>query len=200
MDAIRSLILKLAAERQQHLSHISKAIGRNSSYLQQFIRRGVPAVLPEKVRLDLASHFGIDESELGGPTRSNAQTRGVPIISWVSAGALKLHDSAPDSEVLGHIQTTGLGQGNWIALRVEGDSMDRISPPESIIFVNRDERRLIPNGLYVIATESGETTYKRYRPAPDRFEPVSVNSTHEAIFPRGQIRVIGRVRRTMLDT
>jgi SOS-response transcriptional repressor LexA len=86
-----------------------------------------------------------------------------------------------------------------LALRVVGDSMDRISPPDSIIFVNRADRRLVANGCSVIATPDGEATYKRYRPSPDRFEPVSVNPAHEPFFPDGMPKIVGRVRKSILD-
>jgi SOS-response transcriptional repressor LexA len=104
----------------------------------------------------------------------------------------------PSDEFPG-IEAAGLPPGDWFALTVEGDSMDRISPPGSIIFVNRRDRKLIPNGCYVILNEDGEATYKRYRPDPDRFEPVSGNKDLDPLFPKGTITVIGRVRRTMMD-
>jgi hypothetical protein len=79
--------------------------------------------------------------------------------------------------------------------------MDRISPPESIIFVDRRDRKLIPNGLYVIADEEGNATYKRYRPGPPpRFEAVSMNQAHEPIFPAQEPLIVGRVKRSMIDT
>ncbi|MGT2468453.1 hypothetical protein ACVOMV_32380 [Mesorhizobium atlanticum] len=34
------------------------------------------------------------------------------------------------------IPTADLEEGEWIALRVDGPSMNKISPPDSIIFVN----------------------------------------------------------------
>lgn len=122
-----------------------------------------------------------------------------PLIDWVSAGQPSLREGHTMQEEFPRVETIGLADGRWIALRVEGDSMDRISPPESIIFVDIGDRKLIPNGLYVICTEEGEATYKRYRANPERFEPVTFNQAHEPIFPDGRVRVIGRVRRTTLD-
>ncbi len=124
----------------------------------------------------------------------------VPIISWVSAGSFEgVNDVWPEDPDYPTMEAVDLPPGDWFALTVEGDSMDRISPPGSIILVNRRDKKLIPNGCYVIANELGEATYKRYRPSPDRFEPVSVNSTHDPIFPDGAITVIGRVRRSILE-
>lgn len=65
MDPVRQLILSKVPERGS-LSHLSKKIGKNHAYLQQFIERGVPAHLPEQVRSDLAPLLGVDERELRG--------------------------------------------------------------------------------------------------------------------------------------
>lgn len=77
--------------------------------------------------------------------------------------------------------------------------MDRISPPDSMIIVNRRDKRLVANACYVIADGDGGATYKRYRPDPMRFEPVSTNPAHEPMFPDHEPTIIGRVRRTILD-
>lgn len=125
------------------------------------------------------------------------QPQEVPVLSWVSAGAVSNFDNA---EAIGVVRTSGLNPlGQWIALRVDGDSMDRISPPGSTIFVDLAERKLIPNACYVAADGDNGTTYKRYRPSPDRLEPVSTNSAHEPIFYEHPPRIIGRVKRTVLD-
>jgi SOS-response transcriptional repressor LexA len=122
----------------------------------------------------------------------------VPVLALVSAG--KLDDNGCEGEVLRHIALGGLdAKGDWFAFIVQGDSMDRISPPGSVIIMDRKDRRLVPNGCYVVADAQGNAAYKRYRPAPDRFEPVSTNPTHEPIFPKNDITVIGRVRRTLLE-
>lgn len=122
----------------------------------------------------------------------------VPLLTWISAGALSREDIR--DEALGSVNVTSLPEGDWIALRVQGDSMDRISPPESIIFVNRNDKQLVANACYVIADEDGAATYKRYRPGPPpRFEPVSTNQEHEPIFPDHTPMIVGRVRRSSID-
>ena len=50
---------------------LSKLIGRNAAYLQQFMKRGTPLKLAEKDRNILARYFGVDESLLGGPKGVN---------------------------------------------------------------------------------------------------------------------------------
>lgn len=123
----------------------------------------------------------------------------VALLDWISAGNLA-ESGSQDFSGSEAVPAVGLDpKGDWIALKVVGSSMDRISPPESVIFVNRRDRRLVPNGCYVIADEAGEATYKRYRPDPRRFEPVSTDAGHETLFPDEDPVIIGRVRRTVLD-
>lgn len=121
----------------------------------------------------------------------------VPLISMVSAG--QLADNVHDLSELPTIPAINLPDGEWIAMRVDGPSMNKISPPDSIIFVNTRDKRLVSNGCYIIADESGAATYKRYRPNEDPpFQPAS----YEDIEPpklEGAIRVIGRVKRSMIE-
>lgn len=122
----------------------------------------------------------------------------VPLLTWISAGAMMREDVS--DEALGDLLVSDLPPGDWIALKVVGDSMDRISPPESTIFVDRKDKELVPNALYVIADEEGNATYKRFRPGPPRrFEPVSVNTAHEPIIPDRDPVIVGRVKRSVLD-
>lgn len=124
-----------------------------------------------------------------------------PLISWVSAGALAQPDIPIDFEDVPIVLQPGLDpSGDWIALRVDGDSMNRISPHNSVIFVNRKERTLIPNACYIIGDGEGGATYKRYRP-PNRWEPVSTNEAYKPfVLKHGQEPdIIGRVRKTVLD-
>jgi phage repressor protein C with HTH and peptisase S24 domain len=124
----------------------------------------------------------------------------VPLISWVSAGPMGLAEAVEEyadaRRVVGPDLDAG---GDWIALEVDGDSMDRISPPGSIIFVNRKDRRLVPNACYVIADESGAATYKRWRPETG-WGPVSTNDGHAPLKIRAGAEpiIIGRVRLSLL--
>jgi SOS-response transcriptional repressor LexA len=123
----------------------------------------------------------------------------VPMISWVSAGEMVDQATVLDFSEFPTIAASRLPAGRWIALRVDGPSMNKISPPDSLIFVDLNDRRLVTNACYVISDETGRATYKRYR-ANDKppFQPAS----YEDVPPpklEGAVTVIGRVKRTMLD-
>lgn len=62
---VRATLVDLAADRGESLSALSRLIGRNVAYLQQFVHRGTPERLGEADRLVLAQHFQVDERRLG---------------------------------------------------------------------------------------------------------------------------------------
>ena len=143
----------------------------------------------------------MDISDVTGfplPAEEMELQQSIHLVSWVSAGRLSRDEVA--DEILGTLTVSDLPKGDWIALRVEGTSMDRISPPESIIFVDRNDKKLVSNALYVIDDGEGNATYKRFRPGPpQRFEPVSTDIGHEPIYFDNEPNVIGRVRRSVLN-
>lgn len=63
-ESIRAVIAKTAEQQQRSLADLSKKIGRNHAYLQQFIKRGIPQFLPIKTARDLAGQLGIDPALL----------------------------------------------------------------------------------------------------------------------------------------
>jgi SOS-response transcriptional repressor LexA len=133
------------------------------------------------------------------PEAGSHQSRlAVPLLSWVSAGKMSFPDIT--DEIIGTVEESGLDpEGDWVALQVVGDSMDRISPPESIIFVDRRDKVLVPNACYVISNGDGEATYKRFRSNPMRFEPVSTNPAHEPIYPSREPLIVGRVKKSTIQ-
>lgn len=125
----------------------------------------------------------------------------VPMLdSLVSAGNLIPREAVKPEEVDRYVAASGLPPGDWIALSVDGDSMDLVSPSGSVIFVNRADTRLVDGGFYVVSTDSDHgTTYKRYRANPEHFSPYSTNRDHGPVILEDDFRVVGRVYRTMLD-
>src|SRR3546814_17927068 len=67
MEHDREELDRLIQQRRLGYSSISRMIGRNSSYIQQFIKRGSPRTLDDDDRRTLATFFGLDEHVLGGP-------------------------------------------------------------------------------------------------------------------------------------
>jgi len=69
MDPVRQLISSKIVEYRLTMADVSRQIGRNPAYLQQFISRGVPAVLEETDRKELARILGLDPELLKGAKR-----------------------------------------------------------------------------------------------------------------------------------
>lgn len=180
-------LAKKAGVSQQLISNIEKGKYFRTTKIPEIAKElGVPMY-------ELDASFAAEAPEFIGNT--------APLLSWVNAGMLKKPDAVSSFEDAPRVSAPDLDpKGVWIALRVEGDSMDRISPPDSIIFVNVSDRRLVPNACYVIADDDGSSSYKRYRPSPERFEPVSTNPTHKPmpIKNNKMPKIIGRVKRSLL--
>jgi len=130
---------------------------------------------------------------------TKAKVTDVPLIAWVSAGQACFQEGIDNFDDFPVVSVYDLPKGNWIALHVDGVSMNRISPPGSIILVNMDDKDLVPNAYYVIMDEEGNVTYKRYRPKEK--PPFQPFSTQDIKPPKlyGSITIIGRVRRTITD-
>lgn len=139
-------------------------------------------------------------AELTGEPPPNSVISYVPLLSWVSAGQLADAGAELPFDQVKRLPFVDLEPGEFFALKVEGDSMDRLSPSGSTILVNRADRELIQNRCYVFAVR-GETTYKRWNAEPPYLAPHSWNAAHQPIFikKKSDLEVVGRVRRTILD-
>lgn len=125
----------------------------------------------------------------------------VPLLARVPAGRLWATDAVDRRNVRKTLIAHGLpAGGDWIALEVDGDSMDKIAPEGAIIYVDRSDQRLIKDRFYVFQTEAGDSTFKRYRPDPPRLVPYSTNPDREPIRLEDEpYYCVGRVRRVQTD-
>ena len=67
MSDSRLVLERLCAERGEDFAGLSRMLGRNAAYIQQYVRRGVPKRLKEEERRKLARYFSTAEARLGGP-------------------------------------------------------------------------------------------------------------------------------------
>lgn len=188
---------KVAADGRSERA-ISEAAGLGPNYLQQTRMRGTHPVTNKLMALldqlgPRAAFYVYTGRESQDPP-----AQPVKLISWVSAGQLSDQPAIEDFEDFPTIYAADLPPGRWIALQVDGTSMNKLSPPSSVILVNLDDTRLVANRCYVVADETGAATYKAYDPKADPvFQPRSYVPTDPPVF-QGEVRVIGRVHRTML--
>lgn len=126
---------------------------------------------------------------------------GLPLVAWVNAGKFADVNSQLPTRRIKLDLIRDLGAGDFFATKVEGDSMDRVSPPGSIIIVDRNDKVLVSGKCYVFAV-GGKTTFKMYMAGdPPYLSPHSTNPINPPLFikRKGDIEIVGRVKRTVLD-
>ena len=195
--AQRAALAELTVERGESYAALSRLIGRNAAYLQQFVTRGSPRQLSERDRALLARYFGVAEARLGGPAVAGLIE--VPRLDiGASAGPGGLVDDEP------HKRPAELTPALFRALRVrpaaasmirvEGESMAPTLEDGDEILVDRDQNRLgVKGAIYVVRVE-GALMVKRLRPAVGGVEVVSDNPDYPAVVRRGgEVEIVGRV-------
>jgi len=188
--------LKYAEMSQVDMSKaLTKRLGRSfdKSAVNKMTKGG------REIKADEA--FAISEITGHPLPESATDVTTVPLLSWVSAGRLAEPTSQIPVEDVPLLAFADLGRGDFFALKIEGDSMDRISPEGSTIIVNRADRTPVAGKPFVFAVR-GETTYKLWQPnEPAYLAPHSTNPGHKPIFVKRKrdLEVIGRVKRTILD-
>ena len=141
--AIRKRLDELIAAHGEDYSSLSRRLGRNPTYIQQFVKRGVPRRLSEMDRRALAAHFGIAERLLGGPdeTASRAvvarpglvqRAEDYVLIPQLAIGASAGDGAEPGSEAplaalafqANWVRTIASGRSEALSvIGVEGDSI-----------------------------------------------------------------------------
>src|SRR3954454_10980320 len=151
---------RLCDERGEDFAGLSRMLGRNSAYIQQFVRRGVPKRLKEEERRKLARYFSVSESVLGGPPDDGAGPIGLVSVKrhpvTVSAGP-----GAVVNEELGKPyfafderwlkSLTSSAPANLSIVRVEGDSMaPTLNAGDDILVDRGDAGERLRDGIYVL--------------------------------------------------
>lgn len=139
--------------------------------------------------LEIGRILGVDPAEIIMPREGTA--RFVPIIGMVAAGnwqeAIEMANEAMPIP-------SDVGGPNCFALRIEGDSMDKVVPDGGAIVVDPDQRDLVANKHYVVMNAEGETTFKKVSTDPLALLPCSSNPAHRAIMVGSEpFTVVGRV-------
>lgn len=195
----RRRLLELADARGVSLSRLSRMIGKNSSYLQQFARKGSPRRLEEMDRGRLARFFGVDERELGKTEEiSSTGWLDVPRLAvGASAGAGTLADEEAAFDTIRFssrwLRAMGLDPGMLSVIAVTGDSMEPTLRDGDEILVDRTVRAL-QDGIHVVRL--GDTLLvKRIETGRDgRITLLSDNPAYRLIdCGVGEVDLIGRV-------
>lgn len=166
MDAVRKLILDRMTDKGTNLAELSRSIGKNHAYLQQFINRGVPAELPEKVRRVLAPALGVTESSLiidqSGFVMSTKSDVAIADQSALSKMSPDRHQEAaikPGAELFGEadLPVFGTAQGGRGALIVTDRAVDWVVRPAPLLRVRDGYGMIVTGDSMDPAAKSGST-------------------------------------------
>lgn len=204
----RVRLLELATDQGISLARLSSLIGRNSTYLQQFVRKGSPRKLEETDRRTLARFFGVTEAYLGAPDKEKSSPpREKPLRGgWIGIPRLPLSASAgpgafaDEEEPFGAFGVTpqwlreqGLEPAMLSAIAVAGDSMEPTLRDGDEILVDRTPRAprdgihvvRVDGALLVKRLETGRPGLVVLRSDNRAYDPIELAPT--------EIEVIGRV-------
>lgn len=195
LNDIRSAIARAAVERGASLAELSRLLGRNPAYMQQYIERGSPRRLAEADRATLARYLGVPESAFGGPPETPLIA--IPRIdATASAGPGGLVEDDLGDGVL-RVDAALLRQLRVRADRasmvtVAGDSMAPTLSDGDTILVDRGDRRGVSGAIHVVRHD-GVLLVKRLARVPDGVELVSDNPAYPPIAIPGAPDIVGRV-------
>ena len=207
-DAARARLLELSRSRGSSLAGLSALIGRNSSYLQQFIRKGSPRKLEERDRKVLAEFFGVDESELGAAEeKSYASSRSasgdedfhaIPRLSFAAAagpGQFAGDESPFDNCGFSGrwLRENGFDPKMLSALTVEGDSMEPLLRHGDEILVDRGSR-FERDGVHVVRLGEALMVKRLASAGAGRIALLSQNLAYPPVeVSLDEVEVLGRV-------
>ncbi|RIV91482.1 LexA family transcriptional regulator [Aurantiacibacter xanthus] len=201
MEARRRLA-EVARERGSSLAALSRMLGRNPTYLQQYITKGSPRKLEEEDRRKLAQFLGIAESELGAPSELVSQRVG----DWVELSRLNI-DASAGPGALHHTEESfdafhfsrrwlaenGLEGAKLSAIRVIGDSMEPLLREGDEVLVDMRDQPF-RDGIYVVRLDDTLLVKRVASQGGGRFSLLSQNLAYPPISVDAEdFAIIGRV-------
>lgn len=196
-DAQRAALEALIAETGANLSELSRLLGRNLAYLQQYLVRGTPRLLSESDRGLLARYFGVPQTRLGGPEMDGlVEVPRLDVGASAGPGGLVEGEARRRPGALSPTLLRELGVRAEAAsmIRVMGDSMLPTLADGDEILVDRDRRRIEGRGGVFVIRLDGELMVKRLRGGVGGIEVISDNPDWETrVVPAAEVDVVGRV-------
>jgi len=203
----RAALQRLIEERREDYAGLSRLIGRNAAYIQQYVKRGTPKRLAEEDRRLLARYFGVPEKMLGAPEDlpSAAANDAPVVVPQYDLGASAGPGALPgDERARSHLSF----DAKWLRrlasdpkqlsmIRVEGDSMlPTLSDGDEILVDRGDGPERLRDGIYVLRME-GALMVKRLalNPAARQVAVRSDNPTYPSWDDcnPADVDVVGRV-------
>lgn len=205
----RANLEELIRKNGHDFAAISKMLGKNPAYIQQYLRRGSPKKLDEDDRRRLAEFYGVEERLIGGPVVRGNRGAGSPVQDGLlrikqlqvgaSAGAGSLVDDE-FAESMGFgpkwLRRLGADPDNLSLIVVDGDSMNpTLGDGDDIMVDHSAAARPLRDGIYVLRMDdvllvkrvamapSGKLSIRSDNPQYPDWDDVSAES----------VNIIGRV-------
>jgi phage repressor protein C with HTH and peptisase S24 domain len=203
----RQVLEQLCAERGENFASLSRLIGRNDAYIQQYLRKGTPRQLKERERRTLARYFQIPETLLGGLPNDDEAAFGelvpvmrMPVRASAGPGALPGEETGKPYLAFHPLwlrNVTGSRGAELSIIRVEGDSMaPTLNTGDDILVDLADGAEWLRDGIYVLRVD-GALLVKRLaiHPVGRRVTVQSDNPAYSDMPDCGldEIDCIGRV-------
>lgn len=200
----RSRLLELARERGHSLAELSRLLGRNPAYLQQYVARGSPRHLDEPDLRKVAEFLGISpraistrqfgRDDLDGGARGWRAIPRLALEASAGPGVLSAEEIPYDVFRLSDqwLLENGLRNADLSAIRVEGDSMEPLLRSGDEIFVDRAKRS--GEGVFVVRIGDALHVKQVRASAAGTIALISANDAYAPLeLPREDVEVIGRV-------
>ena len=193
----RQALDDLIRKREESYAAVSRLLGRNSAYIQQYIKRGTPARLDQSDIAQLALHFDVPAKLLGGKESSPTSRRSVitvPVIEVKGLGTPQERSRIVDEAWLRGLCHRPAGVA---ILHVVGEAMrPTLQNGDEVIIQRLRSHDVLQDGLYAIRGSS-ETFVRRIALDPIK-NRISVLTDHPT-FPswsgvqRKAVNVVGKV-------
>lgn len=196
MDQVRDNLRAAAGRAGISLGRLSRLLGRNDAYLQQFIARGSPRVLPERDRRILADYLGLDEAALGGASDA-IPVRRLDVAASAGPGAVSGDDRVAGIERMPAtmLRRLALDPTALSMIAARRDSMVPTIADGDDILVDTADRRVRARPAIFVLRIDGVLVVKRLSLAGGMVTVSSDNPAAAPIapIPADRAEVVGRV-------
>lgn len=208
-DPVRVFVFDRIVELELDFAEVSRKIGRNQTYIQQFLKRGTPRKLPEGVRPELARVLSTSVTNLGSVQYTVTDQTEEPIFKPVAeynalsaAGGGIVLDGENCIRVW-HFPQDYLESEVQIAphsplalISVRGDSMEPTLRSGDRILIDQGDKNVSQPGIFVLWDGDGRVVKRVERvwgTTPARLKLISDNPLHTAYEVEAElVEVIGR--------
>ena len=193
----RQALDELIREREETYAAVSRLLGRNSAYIQQYIKRGTPARLDQSDIAQLALHFDVPAKLLGGKESPSTPRRSVITVPVIEAKGLDIPQERSRIVDEAWLRRLCNRPAGLAILPIAGEAMQpTLQSGDEVIIQRLRSHDALHDGLYAVRGSS-ETFVRRIALDPTK-NRISVLTDHPS-YPswngvqRKAINVVGRV-------